>query len=206
MLPNGLLKMTGKNDFFFLYDSIWYTRDFLARLSIEDLMTIISKDLKLELLDAGRSQYLTEHALLTQNPPSVRNGTSVSHLTISPTAHTAEFSGTLNFLTGPRPDAGFASQRTIDAFTPVNITGYDAILIEILSSDGKVYALTLKDNVPPRNDQASVSFEYDFTPPVGPGRSLLALADFNATYQGSIVDVPPLNTSAVLRFAFMMRR
>lgn len=112
----------------------------------------------------------------------------------------------MNFLTGPRPDAGFASQRTADDFAPVNITGYDAILIETLASDGKVYALTLKDNVPPNNNQASVSFEYDFTPPTGPGKSLLALAEFNATYQGSIVDVPPLNTSAVLRFAFMMRR
>lgn len=112
----------------------------------------------------------------------------------------------LNFVTGPRPDAGFASQRTSDDFPAVNITGHDAILLETLSSDGKVYALTLKDNVPPRNDQASVSFEYDFTPPMGPGRSLLMLADFNATFQGSIVDVPPLNTSAVLRFALMMRR
>ncbi|KAJ4388885.1 hypothetical protein N0V93_006346 [Gnomoniopsis smithogilvyi] len=142
---------------------------------------------------------------LTSSPSSVRNGTSVSNLNISPDAQTAEFSGVLNFLTGPRPDAGFASQRTVDDFAAVNITGYDAILLETLSSDGKVYALTLKDNVPARNDQASVSFEYDFTPPTGPGKTLLALADFNATYQGSIVDVPPLNTSAVLRFAFMMR-
>lgn len=145
---------------------------------------------------------MSTHCLLS----SVRNGTSVSHLNIAPDAQTAEFSGVLNFLTGPRPDAGFASQRTIDAFAPVNLTGHDAILIETLSSDGKVYALTLKDNVPPRNDQASVSFEYDFTPPTGAGESLLMLSDFNATYQGRIVDVPPLNTSAVLRFAVMMRR
>lgn len=130
----------------------------------------------------------------------------MSHLDISPDAKSAEFSGVLNLLTGPRPNAGFASQRTADDFTPVNITGHDAILVETLSSDGKVYALTLKDNVPPNNDQASVSFEYDFTPPTGAGKSLLLLSDFNATYQGSIVDVPPLNTSAVLRFALMMRR
>lgn len=143
---------------------------------------------------------------VTKHCSSVRNGTSVSHLVVPPDSRTADFSGVLNFATGPQPNAGFASQRTIDAFAPVNMTGRNAILIETASSDGRVYALTLKDNVPPRNDQASVSFEYDFTPPVGSGRSLMMLADFNSTYQGSIVDVPPLNTSAVLRFAFMMRR
>lgn len=64
------------------------------------------------------------------------------------------------------PPAAFALQRTNDRYTCPDLSGYDALVIDVPRSDGKKYTLVLKDVEPEKRPdgrhKASVSWEHDF--------------------------------------------
>lgn len=127
----------------------------------------------------------------------------------------AEFSGTLDIKT--LGGAGFASQRTVDEAvgSPWDLSGYDALVLDVARADGKRYTVTLKDEVLPRRpdgrEQSTVSWEYDFVVQAeeggARGKVVIPFADFEATYRGRPKeDAEPLDLGNVRRISFMMRR
>jgi len=77
-------------------------------------------------------------------------------------------------------------------------------------ADGKRYALTLKDNLPPPRDdgreQSGVSWEAEFVAKK-PGDVKLRWEDFKPTYRGKPKhDAEPLNLGDIKRVGLMMRR
>lgn len=148
----------------------------------------------------------------------MRGGKSQSYLNVPPgrsasgnsgSASQAEFSGHLDITA--LGGAGFASQRTVDDFPPLDLSGYEALVLDIASGDGKKYTVTLKDEVLPRRpdgrDQSTVSWEYDFVAGAEPGKVVIPFRDFKPTYRGrSKPDAEPLDLSSVKRMSFMMRR
>lgn len=148
----------------------------------------------------------------------MRGGRSQSYLTVPPghpasgtsgSAAQAEFSGHLDITA--LGGAGFASQRTVDEFPPLDLSDCDALVLDVASGDGKKYTVTLKDEVLPRRpdgrDQSTVSWEYDFVAGLDPAKVVIPFRDFQPTYRGRPKpDAQPLDLSSVKRVSFMMRR
>lgn len=150
----------------------------------------------------------------------MRGGKSQSYLVVTPGSagpdgsdptvpSQATFSGHLDITA--LGGAGFASQRTVDDFPPLDLSGYDTLVLDVASSDSKKYTITLKDEVLPRRpdgrDQSTVSWEYDFVAETGPVRVAIPFRDFQPTYRGRPKpDAEPLDLSSVKRLSFLMRR
>lgn len=136
----------------------------------------------------------------------------------------AEFSGHLDITA--LGGAGFASQRTADGVPGWDVSGYDALVLDVARADNRKYTLTLKDEVLPRRpdgrDQSTVSWEYDFVVRAGEGaaaggdtggstagstRVVIPFGEFKPTYRGKAKpDAEPLDLKNVKRISFMMRR
>ncbi|KAF2223028.1 NADH:ubiquinone oxidoreductase intermediate-associated protein 30, partial [Elsinoe ampelina] len=115
--------------------------------------------------------------------------------------------------------AGFASQRTTDDTRTWNLSNFDGIRVNVDKADaGKKYTLILKDSLLPKNadngrEQATTSYEYDFTTPspstIDHSSSttiLIPWSKFKATYRGREQDdAKPLETSSIKRISIMMR-
>ncbi|CZT00117.1 uncharacterized protein RAG0_08266 [Rhynchosporium agropyri] len=145
----------------------------------------------------------------TSSDDRVRNGTSISYFTCSPTSPTAIFHGNLDIKT--LGGAGFASQRTTGEDRIWDLSKYDGLVLDITKSDEKHYTLTLKDALlPPSSDgreQSSVSWEYDFEVESGGKKVYVYWDDFKATYRGrEQPDAKPLDLKQIKRISFMMRR
>lgn len=133
-----------------------------------------------------------------------------------PSPSQAEFSGNLDITA--LGGAGFASQRTGDGAPGWDLSGYDALVLDVARADARKYTLTLKDEVLPRRpdgrDQSTVSWEYDFVvkgAAAGGGdgstRVVIPFGEFQPTYRGKPrPDAEPLDLKNVKRFSFMMRR
>lgn len=133
-------------------------------------------------------------------------------------ASQAEFSGRLDITA--LGGAGFASQRTADGVPGWDLSGYDALVLDVARADDRRYTLTLKDEVLPRRpdgrDQSTVSWEYDFVvradaadvgSTAGSTRVVIPFGEFKPTYRGKPKpDAEPLNLKNVKRISFMMRR
>lgn len=110
----------------------------------------------------------------------------------------------------PNRGAGFPSQRTRGEDRTRNLSAYDGIGLVIDSADGKLYTLTLKDEIlPNRSDgreQRTISWEFDFR--VEGRRSIFVKwSDFRPTYRGrNLDDDEPLDLKRVKRFEIMTRR
>ncbi|PHH81527.1 hypothetical protein CDD82_588 [Ophiocordyceps australis] len=138
----------------------------------------------------------------------VRGGASQSYLSV--TSHRrACFHGHLD--TKTLGGAGFASQHTAGTLA-LDLRDYEGIVVSIAgpdAADGKRYALTVKDELPPLGhdgrEQASVSWEAQFTAHK-PGDVKLAWDDFKPTYRGRPKhDCKPLNRGDIQRIGLMMR-
>lgn len=112
--------------------------------------------------------------------------------------------------------AGFASQHSLGVLD-WDLSAYDGgMVVAVAQADGKRYALTLKDEIPPRRDdgrdEAGVSWEADFV--VSQDASDLDLqhvylpwSAFKPTYRGRPKpDARPLDLAHVKRVGLMMRR
>lgn len=133
------------------------------------------------------------------------------------------------------PPAAFASQRTNDRYTCPDLSGYDALILDVPRSDGKRYTLVLKDVEPEKRpdgrDKATVSWEHDFhcprwvahpfvirttwvadeivcgSSPDGSGRVVLHFKNFKPFYRGKEVEnATPLDRSKIKRIGIMIRR
>ncbi|KAL3962657.1 hypothetical protein ACCO45_004180 [Purpureocillium lilacinum] len=138
----------------------------------------------------------------------VRGGASQSHLTVE-NPERARFHGHLD--TTALGGAGFASQHSIGDLS-LDLRDYEGIIVAIAGpdhADGKRYALTLKDNLPPPRDdgreQSGVSWEAEFVAKK-PGDVKLRWEDFKPTYRGKPKhDAEPLNLGDIKRVGLMMR-
>ncbi|KAK7703603.1 hypothetical protein SLS64_008916 [Diaporthe eres] len=166
----------------------------------------------------------------TASDDRVRGGKSQSYLTVlsapassaASASSQAEFSGNLDITA--LGGAGFASQRTADGVPGWDVSGYDALVLDVARADDRKYTLTLKDEVLPRRpdgrDQSTVSWEYDFVVGDGKGgtaagggstagstRLVIPFEEFKPTYRGKPKpDAEPLDLKNVKRVSFMMRR
>jgi hypothetical protein len=109
--------------------------------------------------------------------------------------------------------AGFASQRTVHYYPVIDLSAYDALVLDIATSDQKRYTFVLKDTILPKRpdgrEQSSVSWEHEFQCPGynGSGRVVMNLKDFKPTYRGRPhPDAEPLNLRSIKRVSVMMRR
>lgn len=108
--------------------------------------------------------------------------------------------------------AGFASQRTVDDFPEVDLSDFDALVLDVYRSDRKKYTFILKDTVLPKREdgreQSTVSWEYEFEcpSPEGSGRIVMHFDRFVPTYRGKPVpNAEPLNLKSIKRFGIMTR-
>lgn len=111
--------------------------------------------------------------------------------------------------------AGFASQHSLGVLD-WDLSSYEGIVIAVAQADEKRYALTLKDEIPPRRgdgrEEAGISWEAEFT--VSEDGSdydltsvFLPWSAFKPTYRGRPKpDAKPLDLSNVNRVGLMMRR
>ncbi|KAK3381463.1 complex I intermediate-associated protein 30-domain-containing protein [Podospora didyma] len=162
----------------------------------------------------------------TSSDDRVRGGGSVSRLIVSSSASgtptAAEFSGNLDITA--LGGAGFASQRTIDGYPALDLSGFDALVLDLdggasdttttIAAKAETYTLVLKDTVlakrPDGREQSSVSWEHDFHHHAAGGdddRVVLRFADFKPMYRGMPCgdDEPPLDWSSVKRVSIMIR-
>ncbi|KAJ5726184.1 uncharacterized protein N7483_007541 [Penicillium malachiteum] len=144
----------------------------------------------------------------TSSDDRVRGGSSHSTLTCSASSLTATFHGELDIQT--LGGAGFASQRTTGTDRVWDLSAYDGLEVILGPSDGKVYTLTLKDEILPRRpdgrEQSSVSWEYDFKGEGVRNSIFVKWSDFRATYRGrDKKDAEPLDLRNVKRFGIMVR-
>ncbi|UNI18168.1 hypothetical protein JDV02_004452 [Purpureocillium takamizusanense] len=138
----------------------------------------------------------------------VRGGASQSHLTVD-NPERARFHGHLD--TTALGGAGFASQHSIGELA-LDLRDYEGIIVAVAGpdeADGKRYALTLKDSLPPPRDdgreQSGVSWEAEFVAKK-PGDVKLRWDDFKPTYRGRPKhDAEPLNLGDIKRVGLMMR-
>ena len=115
--------------------------------------------------------------------------------------------------------AGFASQRTASDSETWDVHSYDSIELEldISHSDQKQYTFIIKDHLLDQNtksgrEQATLSWEVDFTPPKEQDDSktvsvTFGWKDFKPTYRGKEQKCkrgPDLRN--IKRFSIMMRR
>ncbi|KAH6610660.1 hypothetical protein Trco_000680 [Trichoderma cornu-damae] len=153
-----------------------------------------------------------DSSLWVTSDDRVRGGASQSHLfVINP--EKARFYGHLD--TNALGGAGFASQHSLGVLD-WDLSGYEAgVVVAVAQADGKRYALTLKDEIPPPRDdgreEAGVSWEAEFA--VRQDGSDLDLkhvylpwSAFKPTYRGRPKpDAKPLDLSSVKRVGLMMR-
>lgn len=142
----------------------------------------------------------------------VRGGSSTSHLTVLH-GNRACFHGHLD--TKTLGGAGFASQRT-QPNLDLDLSAYDdGLWLSVGRSDNKRYAITLKDEVPPKRpdgrDNSGLSWQAEFVVPAsgGSGPELIHLpwTLFQPTYRGRPkLDAEPLDLSSIKRIGLMMRR
>ncbi|OJI99315.1 hypothetical protein ASPVEDRAFT_508385 [Aspergillus versicolor CBS 583.65] len=141
----------------------------------------------------------------TSSDDRVRGGSSHSTLEILPETNHARFQGNLDIDT--LGGAGFASQRTTGS-RRWDLSAYDGIELDLAESDGKQYALILKDDLlPPRPDgreRSSLSWQADFRV-VGSGKVVVRWEDFRPTYRGKEIDEEPLDLKSIKRLGIMMR-
>lgn len=154
---------------------------------------------------------------------SIRGGLSESFFQVitdssaSSSSTAARFYGNLDYtaLNG----SGFASQRTVDDWTAVDLSAYDRLVLEVSASagdDGKTFSLNLKDTIPATVngvEQAGVSWEYNFDVSAAAASSEtyeqveVLFADLVPTYRGSVLnDTDPLDLTSIKRVNFMIRR
>ncbi|KAI9924230.1 hypothetical protein ASPWEDRAFT_588663 [Aspergillus wentii DTO 134E9] len=143
----------------------------------------------------------------TSSDDRVRGGSSHSTLTCSPSSPIARFHGNLDITT--LGGAGFASQRTRGTDRTWDLSEYDGLELDVDRADGKVYTITLKDEILPKRpdgrEQSTLSWEYDF-PAEKKERVSIKWADFKATYRGKEKKVKtPLNLTNIKRVSIMMR-
>ncbi|KAL4883486.1 NADH:ubiquinone oxidoreductase intermediate-associated protein 30, partial [Aspergillus karnatakaensis] len=147
----------------------------------------------------------------TSSDDRVRGGSSYSELIPSadPKRHTATFKGNLD--TSTLGGAGFASQRTTSD-KAWDLSGYKGLELEIVKSDGKLYTVTLKDEILPRRDdgreRSSLSWEGEIRVPKGEGKNVvIKFGDLKPTYRGKEVerDGKELDLKKVRRIGIMMR-
>ncbi|OJJ47043.1 hypothetical protein ASPZODRAFT_53800, partial [Penicilliopsis zonata CBS 506.65] len=151
----------------------------------------------------------------TSSDDSVRGGTSYSTMTCTPFSPTATFHGNLDIRT--LGGAGFASQRTVGDEQTWDLSAYDGLVLEIDQTDGKRYALVVKDEIlppgPDGREQSTVSWEYEFqvghnneTNSETKSRVIIRWKDLKPTYRGKEkTDAQPLDLERVKRFGIMMR-
>lgn len=121
---------------------------------------------------------------------------------------TARFHGNLDITT--LGGAGFASQRTRGEGRTWDLSRHDGLEIVVDRADGKVYTLTLKDEILPKRpdgrEQSTVSWEFDFR---AERRTTIFVKweDFRPTYRGKDKkDTEPLDLKNIKRFGIMVRR
>ncbi|KAL4782211.1 NADH:ubiquinone oxidoreductase intermediate-associated protein 30, partial [Aspergillus varians] len=145
----------------------------------------------------------------TSSDDRVRGGSSFSTLIPSPDKHSATFKGNLDITT--LGGAGFASQRTT-AESSWDLAAYDGLELDILKSDGKLYTLTLKDEILPNRpdgrERSSLSWEAEVRVNKGVGEKVVVKwEDLRPMYRGKEVEgVEPLDLGSVKRVGIMMRR
>ncbi|KAK0708316.1 complex I intermediate-associated protein 30-domain-containing protein [Lasiosphaeris hirsuta] len=125
------------------------------------------------------------------------------------------FSGYLDTAALAGPDgatAAFASHRTIDSYSAPDLSGYDALVLDVPRSDGKKYTLVLKDLVgtkrPDGRETSTLSWEHDFHCPGhrGSGRVVLHFSDFQPFYRGKrMPEAGELDRGNIRRITIMMR-
>ncbi|RFU73032.1 hypothetical protein TARUN_9227 [Trichoderma arundinaceum] len=153
-----------------------------------------------------------DSSLWVTSDDRVRGGSSQSHLSVI-NPEKARFYGHLD--TKTLGGAGFASQHSLGVLD-WDLRGYDAgIVVAVARADGKRYALTLKDEIPPRSgdgrEDAGVSWEAEFVVSQdGSDYDLknvyLPWSAFKPTYRGRPKpDAKPLDLSNVKRVGLMMR-
>ncbi|KAJ5233961.1 uncharacterized protein N7469_005727 [Penicillium citrinum] len=143
----------------------------------------------------------------TSSDDRVRGGSSHSTLSCSPSSLTARFHGNLDITT--LGGAGFASQRTRGEGRTWDLSRHDGLEIVVDRADGKVYTLTLKDEILPKRpdgrEQSTVSWEFDFR---AERRTTIFVKweDFRPTYRGKDKkDTEPLDLKNIKRFGIMVR-
>lgn len=111
-----------------------------------------------------------------------------------------------------RTPAAFASQRTVGRWVAPDLSDYNALVLDVKSSDSKTYTISVKDNEPTRRpdgrQESTVSWEHEFHCPTenGSGRVVLHFKDFEAFYRGKRKeDADPMNWSNVRSLAIMCR-
>ncbi|ODA82250.1 hypothetical protein RJ55_00757 [Drechmeria coniospora] len=149
-----------------------------------------------------------DSSLWVTSDDGVRGGASRSHLSVS-NPERARFHGHLDITA--LGGAGFASQHSLGTLS-WDLRDYEGIIVAVAGpgkADGKRYALTLKDELPPPRDdgreQAAISWEAEFVADK-PGDVKLRWEDFQATYRGRPKgDARPLNLGDIKRVGLMMR-
>lgn len=144
----------------------------------------------------------------TSSDDRVRGGSSKSTLDASSESLVAKFEGVLDITT--LGGAGFASQRTVTDQKRWDLSDYDGIELKVDHADGKLYTLTLKDEILPKRpdgrEQSTLSWEFDFRPQ-GAVTYFIKWSDFRPTYRGKDQkDVEPLDLKNIRRFGIMIRR
>ncbi|KAL7946583.1 complex I intermediate-associated protein 30 domain-containing protein [Trichoderma barbatum] len=152
-----------------------------------------------------------DSSLWVTSDDRVRGGASQSHLSVI-NPERARFYGHLD--TQTLGGAGFASQHSLGVLN-WDLAGYEGIVIAVAQADGKRYALTLKDEIPPKRgdgrDEAGISWEAEFSVwKDGSDYDLKAVflpwSAFKPTYRGRPKsDAKPLDLSNVKRVGLMMR-
>ncbi|KAK0766233.1 hypothetical protein N5P37_001125 [Trichoderma harzianum] len=152
-----------------------------------------------------------DSSLWVTSDDRVRGGASQSHLSVI-NPEKARFYGHLD--TQTLGGAGFASQHSLGVLD-WDLSGYEGIIVSVAEADGKRYALTLKDEIPPKRgdgrEEAGISWEAEFT--VSEAGSEIDLKTvflpwtaFEPTYRGRPKpDAKPLDLSKIKRVGLMMR-
>lgn len=144
----------------------------------------------------------------TSSDDRVRGGSSKSALDASSESLVAKFEGNLDITT--LGGAGFASQRTVTEEHKWDLSDYDGIDLSVDHADGKLYTLTLKDEILPKRpdgrEQSTLSWEFDFRAQRAT-TFFIKWSDFRPTYRGKDQKyVEPLDLKNIRRFGIMIRR
>jgi Complex I intermediate-associated protein 30 (CIA30) len=124
-----------------------------------------------------------------------------------------QFSGVLENNGLPSP-GGFCAQRTVTGRPEYDLSGYDALVVNIFSSDDCLYTLVLEDQiaVPQGEDprlEHNIIWEQEFIAPTTRRFSTRAVLDFEKfkpTFRGKVVEgVPHLDLRHIQRIAVMIR-
>ncbi|KAK4444673.1 complex I intermediate-associated protein 30-domain-containing protein [Podospora aff. communis PSN243] len=113
------------------------------------------------------------------------------------------------------PPAAFAAMRTVESWTcPEDLSGYDAFIVDVKSSDRKQYTLVVKDTPlvrrPDGRVASTVSWEHDFRCDIanGSGRIILHFTGFKPFFRGRPIEddrQPELKWNNVKSISIMCR-